>query len=69
MNMGAQIGGAVTAQITPLIARDFGWTASFLVAAGLCVLGSAAWLVVDPQNRLLPEEERAVGAAFRNEPA
>ena len=57
MNMGAQIGGAVTAQITPLIARDFGWTASFLVAAGLCVLGSAAWLVVDPQRRLVPEPE------------
>jgi MFS transporter, ACS family, glucarate transporter len=69
MNMGAQIGGAVTAQVTPWIARDFGWTASFLVAAGLCVLGSAAWLVVDPQHRLVPEEERAVGAAFRNESA
>jgi len=39
MNMGAQIGGAVTAQLTPWIAREFGWTASFLVAAALCVLG------------------------------
>jgi ACS family glucarate transporter-like MFS transporter len=66
MNMGAQIGGAVTAQITPLIARHFGWTASFLVAAGLCVLGSAAWLVVDPQRRLTTEEENGVltGAAI-----
>jgi ACS family glucarate transporter-like MFS transporter len=60
MNMGAQIGGAVTAQLTPWIARDFGWTASFLVAAGLCVLGSAAWLVVDPQHRLTMEEKSGV---------
>lgn len=57
MNMGAQIGGAVTAQLTPWIAKDFGWTASFLVAAGLCVLGSVAWLVVDPQRQLVPEKQ------------
>jgi MFS transporter, ACS family, glucarate transporter len=57
MNMGAQIGGAVTAQLTPWIAKDFGWTASFLVAAGLCVLGSVAWLFVDPQRRLADDRE------------
>ena len=55
MNMGAQIGGAVTAQLTPWIAREFGWTASFLVAAALCVLGSAAWLLVDPERSLVSE--------------
>jgi len=63
MNMGAQIGGAVTAQLTPWIARDFGWTASFLVAAGLCVLGSTAWLFVDPQAALGPKPERMSQAA------
>jgi len=56
MNMGAQIGGAVTAQLTPWIAKYFGWTASFLVAAGLCGLGSAAWLFVDPVRTLVIEE-------------
>ncbi|MGA9814435.1 MAG: MFS transporter [Terriglobales bacterium] len=54
MNTGAQIGGAVTASLTPAIAARFGWTASFLVAAGLCLLGAAAWLVVDPTKNLLP---------------
>jgi ACS family glucarate transporter-like MFS transporter len=54
MNMGAQIGGAVTAQLTPWIAKEFGWTTSFLVAAALCVIGSAAWLVVNPHTRLAP---------------
>ena len=52
MNMGAQIGGAVTASLTPAIAARFGWTASFLVAAGLCLLGAAAWLMVDPTQTL-----------------
>src|SRR5262249_23054633 len=32
MNMRAQVGGAVTAQLTPWIAKHFGWTTSFLVA-------------------------------------
>jgi ACS family glucarate transporter-like MFS transporter len=52
MNMGAQIGGAVTASLTPAIASRFGWTASFLVAAALCLLGSAAWIFVDPKQTL-----------------
>lgn len=52
MNMGAQVGGWFTAWLTPLIASHFGWTASFLVAAGLCLLGAAAWLFVDPHQAL-----------------
>ena len=52
MNMGAQIGGMVTASLTPAIASHFGWTASFLVAAALCLVGAAAWLVVDPTRIL-----------------
>ncbi|MGC1169858.1 MAG: MFS transporter, partial [Candidatus Acidiferrales bacterium] len=52
MNMGAQAGGAATAILTPLIAEHYGWTASFLAAAALCVVGALAWLAVDPQKRL-----------------
>ena len=50
MNMVGQIGGAVTAIVTPMIAEAFGWTASFLVAAGLAALGSIAWLTVNPDE-------------------
>ncbi len=53
MNMGAQIGGAVTASLTPWIARQFGWTTSFLVAALLAAAGAFAWLGVDPATRLV----------------
>ena len=52
MNMGAQIGGAVTGSLTPWIAVHYGWTASFLVAAALCLLGAVSWLAVDPRNTL-----------------
>jgi MFS transporter, ACS family, glucarate transporter len=52
MNMGAQIGGAVTASLTPWIAQHFGWTSSFLVAALLGIAGAIAWLGVDPEATL-----------------
>ena len=59
MNMGGQIGGAVTASLTPLIADHFGWTASFLVAAALCVVGSVAWLLVNPNATIGREPAKA----------
>jgi len=52
MNMGCQVGGAVTASLTPLIAAHFGWEASFLVAAIFAAWGALAWLTVDPTARL-----------------
>jgi len=54
MNMGGQIGGALTASLTPWIATRFGWTTSFLVAAGLCLVGAVSWLIVDPSRQLQP---------------
>ena len=52
MNMGAQIGGACTTSLTPLIAAHFGWHMSFFTAASLAVIGAFAWLLVDPKRRL-----------------
>jgi ACS family glucarate transporter-like MFS transporter len=54
MNMGNQIGGAVTASLTPVLAKHFGWSASFFVAAALCLAGSVMWLLVDPQREIAP---------------
>lgn len=50
INMGAQLGGALTSSLTPWIAKEFGWTASFLAASGLCIAGAIAWLLVDPDR-------------------
>jgi MFS transporter, ACS family, glucarate transporter len=52
MNMGNQIGGMITASLTPWIALHFGWSAAFFVAAALCICGALAWLFVDPRRRL-----------------
>ncbi len=56
MNMGAQCGGALTASLTPVIAKHFGWAASFLTAAALCAFGAFLWLLVDP-NRVLVRKQ------------
>src|SRR5882757_5963291 len=53
MNMGAQIGGACTTSLTPLIAAHFGWQMSFFVAAFFAILGAITWLIVDPKRSLL----------------
>ena len=52
MNMGNQVGGAVTGSLTPWIALHYGWTASFLLAAVLSLVGAFFWLVVDPLHTL-----------------
>jgi ACS family glucarate transporter-like MFS transporter len=52
MNMGCQLGAALTASLTPWIAARFGWTTSFLVAAALCLVSAASWIIVDPSRQL-----------------
>ena len=60
MNMGNQTGAALTASLTPWIAARFGWTTSFLVAAALCLVGAASWLVVDPSRHFaVPQADTA----------
>jgi ACS family glucarate transporter-like MFS transporter len=58
MNMGGQLGGAVTASLTPWIAEHFGWTASFLTAAVVCLVGSFAWGLVRP-DQPIPSQRHA----------
>ena len=66
MNMGAQIGGAVSTPFTPWIAQHFGWTYSFFAAALLGVAGAIAWLGVDPETPLsLPARNQASQSAIK----
>jgi len=57
MNMGAQVGGVCTALLTPLIAAQFGWNASFATAAVIAAIGALAWLVIDPKRDVLVVRE------------
>ena len=48
MNMGCQIGAALTASLTPYLAARFGWNSAFVCGAVLAAAGGALWLLVDP---------------------
>lgn len=52
VNMGGQIGGAVTASLTPWIAQRYGWTTSFATASALALVGGICWLTVHPERPL-----------------
>jgi ACS family glucarate transporter-like MFS transporter len=52
MNMWCQIGGAVTASLTPYLASRFGWNKAFVCAAMLATVGGILWLFVDPRRSL-----------------
>lgn len=52
VNMGGQIGGAITASLTPWIAQRYGWTTSFSVSAILAIIGAICWMTVHPEHPL-----------------
>jgi len=64
MNMGAQIGSACTASLTPLIATHYGWEKSFVAAAVLAIVGALAWIPINPSRVLcfLPRDARSGSA-------
>jgi ACS family glucarate transporter-like MFS transporter len=55
MNMGGQLGGALTSILTPWIAGYYGWTVSFLTPAVLCGVGAICWAFVNPNSRIESE--------------
>jgi MFS transporter, ACS family, glucarate transporter len=52
VNMAGQVGGAVTASLTPWVAQRFGWTTSFAIAATLAAVGGVLWMTVHPEKPL-----------------
>lgn len=52
VNMSGQIGGALTASLTPWLAQHFSWTMPFTVSAGLAFIGALSWLTVHPERML-----------------
>jgi ACS family glucarate transporter-like MFS transporter len=53
VNMACQIGGALTASLTPWLAAHYNnWRVPFGVAATLVFVGALAWLLVHPERPL-----------------
>ncbi|MGA8528657.1 MAG: MFS transporter [Acidobacteriaceae bacterium] len=63
MNMGGQIGGAVTASLTPWIAQRYGWTTSFAVAAILALCSAGLWMTIRPDQPFDTETPPALAMA------
>jgi MFS transporter, ACS family, glucarate transporter len=48
MNTCCQMGGALTASLTPYLASRYGWKFAFLFGAAMALVGGFMWLLVDP---------------------
>lgn len=59
MNMGANIGGAISPSVTPWIAEQWGWPVSLSVAALVALTGGVMWSWIDPGKGL---KEHAMSA-------
>jgi ACS family glucarate transporter-like MFS transporter len=56
MNMGANIGGAISPTVTPWIAERWGWSYSLGTAALIALVGGVLWLRIDPGKGLAQEK-------------
>jgi ACS family glucarate transporter-like MFS transporter len=61
MNMGGNLGGLISASLTPIVAARFGWVGSLDFSAILASLGGLLWLWLDPGKG--PSEETEVKRA------
>lgn len=52
MNMGANLGGAISPTLTPWLAQQWGWGVSLGVAAFMALLGAIMWLCIRPGEGL-----------------
>ncbi|OQW33428.1 MAG: hypothetical protein A4E19_03230 [Nitrospira sp. SG-bin1] len=52
MNMGANLGGAVSPALTPWLAHQWGWGASLCLAAFIALLGGIMWMRIRPGDGL-----------------
>ena len=52
MNMGGNLGGALSPTLTPLLAHHFGWDGALYASAGLAVVGALFWLGVHPEQEI-----------------
>ncbi|MFZ1803752.1 MAG: MFS transporter, partial [Nitrospira sp.] len=54
INMGANIGGAISPTLTPWLAQQWGWGASLGLAAFIAMIGGIMWVKIRPGDGLRP---------------
>jgi ACS family glucarate transporter-like MFS transporter len=52
MNMGGNLGGALSPTLTPLLAHHFGWDGALYASAALAFVGALFWLGVHPEQEI-----------------
>jgi MFS transporter, ACS family, glucarate transporter len=52
MNMGANLGGAISPTLTPWLAQQWGWSASLGLAAFIALIGGVMWVKIRPGDGL-----------------
>jgi ACS family glucarate transporter-like MFS transporter len=52
MNMGGNLGGAISPTLTPYIAQQYGWETALFIAAALAIVGAGFWLGVHPERAI-----------------
>ncbi len=56
MNTCGNIGGAIGSALSAYLVAAYGWSAPFLVLAGLCVIAAVLWVWIDASKPLLQSE-------------
>jgi len=67
LNTGGNVGGILSAALTPVIAKPMGWETAFGVAAALSALSGLLWLWIAPGRVARPEHSKGVRAGEENE--
>ena len=52
MNMGGNLGGAISPTLTPFLAQSMGWEGALYTTAALAVCGAFFWLGVHPEHEI-----------------
>ncbi|MSQ68964.1 MAG: MFS transporter [Gammaproteobacteria bacterium] len=58
MNMGGNLGGAVSPLLTPYLGQHYGWPVALYLMGGLGLVGAALWLGVDPRREITLHADR-----------
>lgn len=69
MNMGANLGGAISPTLTPWLAQQWGWSASLGFAAFIAFIGGIMWIRIKPGDGLAKDDTGRGGLSAEHVPS